>query len=416
MTKPLGLRKDETIRSIAAKGQGYFLLIVLISVVPAFLEGFDTNLFQFGAPYIVSHIHAPTAMLGVMATGYAVGIALFSIVGGFLFDKFSVKYTVLLSIAIFAVFTLLSGLANSTALLIIARLLVGVGVGMFQPAIIAFLGDIFPNTRGRAVSAFAVFFGGGVFVGPYLITPFLPHFQIPFVISFIVSVLSLLAFYLFIPKTYEKIEKHKIGMKGVMNRNVAVLSISIFFFGITLFGFLGYYSDYLLKGLSISSGLAASIASMGGLGGFICAFPIGLLADKVGRRHIVKLAALLILIGSVGMFTVGSSSIALFILTFAFGAGWGMFVDLIATLAQDSVEENVAGTATGLIFLVFNVGAILGGPVFAALLPLGFVKAGLVTLGVSSLLSFVLAFLLRKETIVAVATVTMSQPVEQGNS
>jgi ACS family hexuronate transporter-like MFS transporter len=388
--RPIGLRSTETIRSIAGRSRGYFLLIVLVAAIPAFLEGFDTNLYTFGAPYIVPHVHGSAAILGVVATGYALGIALFSMVGGFLFDRFSVKYTIILSVAIFALFTCLTGFANSVGTLIASRLLVGVGIGMFQPAIIALLGDIFFETRGRAVSAFAVFFGGGLFVGPYLISPFLHDYQFPFVLSGVVSLIALIVFYLVIPRTYKKVESRHVSFRGILNRNVTVLSISIFLFGITLFGFLGYYSDYLLKSLTLASGEAAAIASMGGLGGFICAFPLGLLADRVGRKYAVSFASLLILIGSVGMFSVGHNVPGLFVLTFAFGAGWGIYVDLVAALGQDSVADESAGTVTGWLLFLFNVGALFGGPIFALALPLGFVPAGLLTLGISSALSFLL--------------------------
>lgn len=125
------------------------------------------------------------------------------------------------------------------------------------------------------------------------------------------------------------------------------------------------------------------------------------MADKLGRKRVVSFAALLIAIGCLGMFSVGSSITALLVLTFAFGAGWGIFVDLVATMGQDSVDDSVAGTVTGWLFLVFNVGALLGGPLFASLLPEGFETAGLITLGLSSVLA--LAFTL------------MTRPTEQSN-
>ncbi|UOF90982.1 MFS transporter [Fodinisporobacter ferrooxydans] len=389
MAKPLGLRNDETIRSIAGRSKAYFVLIVMVSVIPGFLEGFDGSLFQFAAPYVVQNIQAAPAMLGVLATGYAVGMALFSMIGGILFDKFSVKYTILISVTIFAVFTLVSGLARSLATLIIARLLVGIGIGMFQPAIIAFLGDIFPKTRSRSISVFGVIYGAGIFFAPYIISPFLPHIQVPFVISGILAVLSLVAFYLIVPKTYKKVEKHRIGMKGILNKNVCILSVAILLYGISLFGYLGFYSQYLLKVQSIHPIQAAAISSMYGLGALISTFPIGMLADKIGRKHVVRLASLLLLISGVGMFSVGRDLTALSIFTFVFGAGNG-FVGLAAALGQDSVKEQLTGIVTGWLFFLFNIGAMLGGPVFAAFLPIGFVKSGIVTLGVSSLLSFIL--------------------------
>lgn len=393
----IGLSQTESVRSVSKRSKMMFIVIVIVSAIPAFLEGFDTNLYTFGSPFIVPDVHGTVALLGMIATGYALGIAVFSLVGGYLFDRFSVKYTILLSVIIFTLFTVFTGFATTPITLMISRFMVGVGVGMFQPAIIALLGDIFYETRGRAVSAFAVFFGLGLFASPYLISPFLPHFQVPFVISGAFSLVSILLFYLFVPKTYKRIEKRQLSLKGIINRNVLVMSISIFLFGIALFGYLGYYSDFLLKVLQLPSSTAASIASMGGLGGLICAFPLGALADKVGRKYIVSFASFLIAMGSVGMFGIAKTPTELLIATFLFGAGWGIYVDLTATLCQDSVDDSIAGTITGVIFLVFNIGALFGGPLFALLKPMGFVFAGLVTLGVSSILSLILTFFTRSE-------------------
>lgn len=386
-------KSERTVRSLAQQNVAWFLLIVVIAAIPAFLEGFDTELYFFGSPYILPTVHASAAFLGDIATGFALGIAIFSVVGGYLFDRFSVKYTVMLSVAVFTVFTVLTGYATTPTILFVARFLVGVGVGVFQPAIVALLGDIFFETRGRAVSAFAIFFGGGLFLGPLVDTPFLPHYSMPFLLSGIAAVLSLGAFQWIIPPIYKKVEKRPMRFGGIFHRNVWVLSGSIFMFGVALFGYLGYYSEYLLKGLALSTSTAAGISSMGGLGGLVCAFPLGYLADRFGRKPIVTFACLLIMVGSLGMFSVSRNVLALYVLTFMFGAGWGIFVDLVATLGQDSVDDSMAGTVTGWLFLVFNVGALVGGPVFAAMLPLGFAAAGLVTLGLTSIVAFGLTLL-----------------------
>lgn len=388
------MSKDITVRSVAGRSTAMFVLIVIIAAIPAFLEGFDTNLYTFGSPFVVHNVHGTVALLGEVSTGYALGVAVFSLVGGYLFDRYSVKYTIMASVVIFALFTVWTGYVSSPASLFAARLGVGIGVGIFQPAIVALLGDIFFETRGRAVSAFAVFFGLGLFIGPNLMNPFLPHYRTPFILSGVAAVISLVLFYFVIPKTYKKME-HRVGFSGIFHRNVAVLSLAIFLFGIALFGFLGYYSDYLLKGIALSSAHAAEIVSMSGLGGFLCAFPIGYMADKLGRKRVVSFASLLIAIGCLGMFSVGSSVLALLVLTFIFGAGWGIFVDLVATMGQDSVDDSIAGSVTGWLFLVFNVGALLGGPLFAALLPEGFETAGLITLGLSSVLALLFTLLTR---------------------
>ncbi|AEJ40254.1 sugar transport permease [Sulfobacillus acidophilus TPY] len=380
----------ETVRSVSRQSPGRFILILIVAAIPAFLEGFDTNLFTYGAPYIVHNVHGTPALLGNVATGFALGIAVFSMLGGYLFDRTPVKYTVMASILLFAGCTVWTGFVSNPVELWIARLGVGLGVGIFQPAGAALLGDIFWETRGRALSVFSVLFGLGLFVGPYLINPFLPHYQTPFVLSGIAAIISLILFQIFIPRTYKVLERQQLKLSGIFNRNVIILSIAIFLFGITLFGFLSYYSDYLINILHLPQGTSAGIYSMGGLGGLLCAFPIGYIADKIGRKRGVSLASLFIVIGSIGMFTVSAAVTPLYILTFLFGAGWGIYVGLSVGLAQDSTDDAIAGSVTGWIYLIFNVGALVGGPLFAALIPFGFVMAGWITLGLTSLLSFLL--------------------------
>ena len=389
MKKPFGLRDDVTVRSIAEKSNAYFFLIVFIAVLPAFLEGFDGNLFGFASPYIVENAHASVASLGLLITGSAIGLTLFSLAGGFLFDKFSVKNTILISVSIFSVFTFLSGFSHNLTMLMIARILDGIGVGMFQPAIVAFLGDIFPEKRGKATAAFAISYGAGIFVAPFVVSPFLPNITIPFAIVGILSALSVLGCYLFIPKTYKRLEKQKVEFKGVLNRNVNLISLSTLFYGVAQFAFIGFISQYLLKVLHLPPGQAAMISSIYGISGLICSMPLGMLADRIGRKHVFRLTGLLLFIGGAGIFSVGSHVLALSILMFVFGAG-SYFPGIASAIGQDSVKEHVTGTVTGYIFFIFGIGQIFGGPLFSFLLPLGFMKAGLIALGVPSLLCFLL--------------------------
>lgn len=367
----LGFQKKETVRQAAGESLKRFILIAIVAGLPAFLEGFDGEIYSFGSAYIVPSLTGPVYLsIGVILTGYAIGIAIFSLLGGYLFDRYSVKNTVILSVVIFSAFTIMTGFVTTTPELFIARLGVGIGVGIFQPAGVALLGDIFYETRGKAVSVWATFFSVGLFASPYLIAPFLPAFRLPFEISGALAIIILLLVILIIPVTFKK-EKPttRVKLKNVFNRNIILLSISIFFFGIALFaGYLGYFSDYLEKGLLISTGNAAVIASMAGAGGFIMAFPIGFIADRIGRKYMVIITSLLIAIGSAGMFFLFTSYYGLIIATFIFGSGWGVYVDLLVALGQDSVEDRIVGSISGFLFFIFNVGTMIGGPLYAAFL------------------------------------------------
>ncbi len=367
----MGFQKKETVREVAGESLKKFILIAIIAGLPAFLEGFDGEIYSFGSNYIVPVLTGPLYLsIGLILTGYAIGIAIFSLVGGFLFDRYSVKNTVILSVLVFSAFTIMTGFVTTKPELFIARLGVGIGVGIFQPAGVALLGDIFYETRGKAVSVWATFFSVGLFASPYLIEPFLPAFRLPFEISGLLAIIILALIVMVIPVTYKKQKKtSRIKLSGVFNRNIILLSLSIFFFGITLFaGYLGYFSDYLEKGLLISTGHAAVIASMAGAGGFIMAFPIGFIADRIGRKYMVVITSVLIALGSAGMFFLFKTFDGLIVSTFIFGSGWGVYVDLLVALGQDSVDDRIVGTISGFLFFIFNVGTIIGGPLYATFL------------------------------------------------
>lgn len=378
----LGFQKKETVRQVAGESLKRFIIIAIVAGLPAFLEGFDGEIYSFGSTYIVPTLTGPLYLsIGLILTGYAVGIAIFSLVGGYLFDRYSVKNTVMLSVIIFSAFTIYTGFVTTKPELFLARFGVGVGVGIFQPAGIALLGDIFYETRGKAVSVWATFFSVGLFASPYMIEPFLPAFRLPFEISGLLAIIILVLIFLIIPVTYKKEKRtDKIPLKNIFNRNIIFLSISIFFFGITLFaGYLGYFSDYLYTGLLIAKGNAAIISSMAGVGGFIMAFPIGFVADKIGRKYMLIITALLIAIGSFGMFFIFTSIAGLIVSTFIFGAGWGIYVDLLVAVGQDSVDDRIVGSISGFLFFIFNVGTIIGGPIYADLLYMGFKSASLIS-------------------------------------
>ncbi|WP_188681708.1 MFS transporter [Thermogymnomonas acidicola] len=367
----LGLQRAETVRQAAGESLRKFVLISIIAGLPAFLEAFDSEIYSFGSTYIVPSLTGPPFLtIGLIVTGYAVGIAVFSLVGGFAFDRFSVKSTILISVAVFSAATFATGFVTNTPELFASRFVVGIGVGMFQPAGVSLLGDLFFETRGKAVSVWATFFGVGLFTSPYTISPFLPAFRVPFEISGVLAVIILALIYLFIPATFKKVERASgTGFRGIFNRNVVLLSVSIFFFGIALFaGYIGYFSDYLINGLHFTHSSAAVIASSAGLGGFICAFPIGFVADRVGRKYMVVLTSALVAAGSAGMFLLTTSYSGLIASTFIFGAGWGVYVDILVALGQDSVSDTVVGAVTGFLFFIFNVGTIIGGPLYGALL------------------------------------------------
>lgn len=391
---------DKTVRVMAKQSGILFLIIVIIAAFPTFLQGLDSELYYFGSPFIVSGVHATAIFIGITATSYTLGILFFSYAGGFLFDIFSPKYTLVMAISIFSLFVFLTGYVTSIYELLIFRLLVGFGIGMFQPAILSFLGDILVKFRGRSIIAFEVFFGFGYFVAPYLIEPFLPAFRIPFIITGLISMVSIILFILVVPPVYNRIPRERLAFRSVVNRNLIILYISIFLFGISLLALLSYLSDYLIHVLHYSNFDAAIASSMVGLAGVIFAYPLGFGSDRArsGRKTFVILTLGASAIGSIGLFAFGTAIgiIGIIVFVFIFGIGRGLSVVFVTAAAQDSVVDSEVGRISGIIFTVFNIGAIIGGPLMGGLsLAYGFRLGGILVITVPLLFSCILsAFLI----------------------
>jgi MFS family permease len=405
----------KTVRLMAQQSGLLFFLIVAIAAFPSFLQGLDAELYFFGSPYIVSSVHATAVFIGLTATSYTLGILFFSYAGGFLFDVFSAKYTLVLAVSIFSIFVFLTGYVTSIYELLIFRLIVGFGIGMFQPAMLSFLGDILVKFRGRSIIAFEVFFGFGYFVAPYLIEPFLPDYKIPFMITGLISLISIVLFIAVVPPVYSKIEKRKLGLRAVANRNIVILSVAVFLFGIALLGLLSYLSDFLLHVLHYSVFDTALAASMMGLAGVIFAYPLGYGSDKArsGRKAFIIMTLGASTVGSLGIFFLGDlvGLIAMIGFVFIFGIGRGLSVIFITAAAQDSVGDSLVGRISGVIYTMFNIGAIMGGPLMGTLsTAYGFKIGGLVAVTIPLLVATVFSIFLVGAKPSAVSESTVASP------
>ena len=272
-------------------------------------------------------------------------------------------------------------LNNEKSNMDIIRFLVGAGIGMFQPVGITMLSDLFYETKARAVGVYATFFSLGEVAAPLIFPVFLPAFKVPFEISGILSALAIALVILFVPNVYKREKRTKIKISNLLNRNSVILLISMFVFGIAVFaGFDTYYSSYLIHFIHLSPGLAGIVYSFGGIGGAILSVPIGMFGDRLNRRYGMLLSGALFTIGSLGMFYLARDAITQGIFVFIFGAGFGTFENVAVAFGQDYTPDETAGMIGGSVLGIYNIGAMIGGPLFGyVLVSSGYLDAGILT-------------------------------------
>jgi MFS transporter, AAHS family, 4-hydroxybenzoate transporter len=153
-----------------------WLTLVLCFFV-TFLDGFDTAAVGFVAPALSKALNVPPPELKQLLTVGFFGLALGALAAGPLADRFGRKWVLVMALAFFGLFSLLSTHATSLSQLTILRFLTGLGLGAAMPNATTLTAEYCPAARRSLLitlmfSGFTLGSAGGGFVSAALIPQF----------------------------------------------------------------------------------------------------------------------------------------------------------------------------------------------------------------------------------------------------
>src|SRR5690242_13160466 len=129
----------------------------------------DATIVNVALPHIGDEFNASVSALQWVLTGYLLALASLILLGGALGDRFGRRRVFLIGTIWFAVASLLSGAAPNMAVLVVARVLQGVGGALLTPGSLAILQSSFRESdRAKAVGAWSGFGGVAGAIGPFL--------------------------------------------------------------------------------------------------------------------------------------------------------------------------------------------------------------------------------------------------------
>jgi DHA2 family multidrug resistance protein len=132
-------------------------LIAATVALAAFMEVLDTSIANVALPHIAGDLGASTSQGTWVLTSYLVSNAIILPVGAWASSVIGRRNFFLLCITIFTVASFLCGIAPSMPILLIARVLQGVGGGGLQPMAQAIMADSFaPKKRGQAFALYGL--------------------------------------------------------------------------------------------------------------------------------------------------------------------------------------------------------------------------------------------------------------------
>jgi MFS transporter, DHA2 family, multidrug resistance protein len=140
-------------------------VVALTVILPTFLEVMDTSVVNVSLPHIQGSLSAGVDEVTWVLTSYLVANAIIIPITGWLASIFGRKRYLIFSITLFTVSSLVCGAAPSLEILVLARILQGLGGGGLQPLSQAILLEAFPVAEhGMAMAVF----GMGVVFAPIL--------------------------------------------------------------------------------------------------------------------------------------------------------------------------------------------------------------------------------------------------------
>lgn len=351
-------------------GRRVRLSILIFSLVfTFFVASFDINLYFYTSTFIVKDLGASPIFIGISVSSFTLGVIIFATVGGIAFNRISIRTILLVAIFTATVGSLLTGYSRNIGELLVFRFLVGMGTGMIQGTAMGVLGTAYPQKRGFLLSLTGIAFSAGLLAGPYSEAFISPLYLQSYLVSGLIGAISMVLILMILPNVYNNhVPERKIRRRELFNRNTAMVFSGIFAYGIGYFGFIGYFSHFLINYLNTPQYISALTSSALGIGGLIFTLPLGYGSDRTGRKNMLLILYAVLALASFIIFGVSLTWFLMIAVSFIFGAAYNGLIIVIAAAAQDFAPREYIGTASGLVFTFYYSGGIIGGTFFGLLL------------------------------------------------
>ncbi|RHW28000.1 MFS transporter [Nocardioides immobilis] len=241
---------------------GLALVLILTAQLMVVL---DSTIANIALPYIGADLGISQANLTWIVTGYALAFGGLLLLGGRLGDLYGRRLLFMTGLTVFAVGSLLGGLAQNEALLLGSRGLQGVGAALAAPAALALITTTFPAgpQRNRAMAAYATMSGIGAAIG-LILGGWLTGLDQPLGVdgwrlTFLINVpIGLLAAFA-APRVLKESEKHTgwLDIPGAITGTFGLLGIV---FGLSRAGEEAYGWDHAQTIGSLVAGVALLVA------------------------------------------------------------------------------------------------------------------------------------------------------------
>ena len=332
------------------------------------LVGIDRFLISTMYPVIARDLHLSYSDIGVITGALAIAWGISALFMGNLSDRIGRRRVLVISLIVFSLLIGASGLATGLISLIAVRVIMGFADGAYTPVSIAGTLAASPATRrglniGIQQMMLPLF---GLGLAPLFVAGVLRFIEWRLVFLIFVIPGLLLAFSVWrtipAPATTAGAEPRRSWsdwMAALGYFNVRVAALLMLCWLTCLITTSAFMPNYLVDHLQLAPEKMGLVMSAIGLGATVGTLLLPWLSDKVGRRPVMALSSIGVLVSLVLLANTGNSAAMLFaFLFFVHFFNNALIALTVGPLCSEAVPPSLMATASG---LVIAVGELFGG-------------------------------------------------------
>ena len=345
-------------------------------VLPMLLASLGTSIANIALPALAVAFAASISEVRWVVVSYLAALTVSTVVAGRLGDKYGHRRMLLGGLAIFAVGSLLSGIAPSLPLLVGARALQGAGAAFLMTLTMTLLREVASEKGlGRAMGLLGTVSAVGTALGPSLGGALLPlaGWRGIFLVQVPLAALALVMAITMLPRATEE-QRVATGASGFFLDKALAPTLAInLLIAVVMMTTLVVGPFYLGIGLGLKAEAVGLVMSSGPLIAILSGAPSGRLVDTWGTQRTLKLGLGMLATGALllamlpDLVGVGGYVLALIVLT----PGYQLVQAANNTAALMHRAKDGRGTVSGLLALSRNVGLIIGAAGMSAVFAFG---------------------------------------------
>jgi MFS family permease len=359
--------KPDTSNPSAIKGQKWLNRNILALGLTSFFSDFGHEMATSILPAFLVSIGGSPALLGLIEGVSDASTSLMKLVSGWYSDRIG-KRKPFASVGYFLTAAGVGAfsLAFSWPQVLLSRVIAWIGKGTREPARDALLADSTTSRYyGRVFGLHRMMDTLGAIIGPALALVFIRLMPLRpiFLIALIPSILAFATIALLVKEKGGNRQESLHLFASIKNLPV---NFRFFLIAVGVFG-LGNFADSMLilrateimtptKGAAVATGLAILLYTFHNISYAAFSFPIGVLADKIGKRALLSIGYFLTGVVSLG-FILNVASLSYLVPLFLIaGIAIAITDALERAIAADLLPENLRGTGYGTLATVNGIG------------------------------------------------------------